>query len=102
LPGEITVNGANTVFTVGTAGTYLIAYSVNFTASTTVGARVTRNGAPIAASVLNSGAAVTSLNNQSVTALAAGDALSLQLFNMTGNAPLTAGSGATLTIVRIA
>ena len=52
LSPDITVNGANTVFTVTNAGRYQISYNVNTTASLASGTRLLINGAANTASTV--------------------------------------------------
>ena len=96
-------NGANTVFTVpaGATGRYYLTYNINLTVGVAAGARLTRNGAPIPGTGF---AAVLSLDHFSsdvITPLNAGDTISLELFGVVGVAALQAGSGASLTIIRV-
>lgn len=100
-PG-ITVNEANTEFTVPSAGRYLITYQVNLTAGVLVNTRVTVNSAPIIASVINPLLGVTNFNNTFITTLAEGDTLAIELFGLLGAATLIGeGAGASLTFVKL-
>lgn len=98
----ISVNGANTVFTVANSGRYRIAYSVNLTAALLVSSRILINGVSnTSLSILP----IISTNRHSAEAivtLTAGNSITLQLFGFIGTAQLLAGSqGAGLTIERI-
>lgn len=102
LGSSVTVNGANTVFTVGTTGRYRIAYSINLTAALLVSSRLTLNGTPLAASSINPVLSLSRLSAEVVVNLTAGDALSLELFGLLGAATLLPSSqGAALTIQRV-
>ncbi|MDR4455482.1 BclA C-terminal domain-containing protein [Bacillus tropicus] len=99
---SITVSGGNTVFTVANAGNYYIAYTINITASLLVSSRITINGAQLAGTVNAPALATTSFSATIITTLAAGDAISLQLFGLLAVATLsTTTPGAVLTIIRL-
>ena len=101
IPG-ITVSGGNTVFTVANAGNYYISYTINITASLLVSSRITINGAPLAGTINSPALATTSFSATIITTLAAGDAISLQLFGLLAVATLsTTTPGAVLTIIRL-
>ncbi|PEJ03137.1 BclA C-terminal domain-containing protein [Bacillus toyonensis] len=100
-PG-ITVSGGNTVFTAANAGNYYISYSINITASLLVSSRITINGAPLAGTINSPALATTSFSATIITTLAAGSAISLQLFGLLAVATLsTTTPGAVLTIIRL-
>lgn len=100
-PG-ITVSGGNTVFTVANAGNYYISYTINITASLLVSSRITINGAPLAGTINSPALATTSFSATIITTLAAGSAISLQLFGLLAVATLsTTTPGAVLTIIRL-
>ncbi|EMA6342737.1 hypothetical protein ACO11K_001584 [Bacillus cytotoxicus] len=100
-PG-ITVSGGNTVFTVASAGNYYISYTINITASLLVSSRITVNGSPLAGTINSPLVATTSFSATIITTLAAGDAISLQLFGLLAVATLsTSTPGAVLTIIRL-
>ncbi|HDR3399518.1 TPA: hypothetical protein QCN43_001510, partial [Bacillus anthracis] len=100
-PG-ITVSGGNTVFTVANAGNYYISYTINITASLLVSSRITINGAPLAGTINSPAVATTSFSATIITTLAAGSAISLQLFGLLAVATLsTTTPGAVLTIIRL-
>ncbi|WP_141548509.1 collagen-like protein, partial [Bacillus wiedmannii] len=100
-PG-ITVSGGSTVFTVANAGNYYISYTINITASLLVSSRITINGAPLAGTINSPALATTSFSATIITTLAAGDAISLQLFGLLAVATLsTTTPGAVLTIIRL-
>ncbi|PFE24509.1 hypothetical protein CN304_05545 [Bacillus thuringiensis] len=100
-PG-ITVSGGNTVFTATNAGNYYISYSINITAALLVSSRITINGAPLAGTINSPALATTSFSATIITTLAAGSAISLQLFGLLAVATLsTTTPGAVLTIIRL-
>ncbi|MCC2510081.1 BclA C-terminal domain-containing protein [Bacillus cereus] len=100
-PG-ITVSGGNTVFTVANAGNYYISYTINITASLLVSSRITINGGALAGTINSPAVATTSFSATIITTLAAGDAISLQLFGLLAVATLsTTTPGAVLTIIRL-
>lgn len=101
VPG-ITVSGGNTVFTAANAGNYYISYSINITASLLVSSRITINGTPLAGTINSPAVATTSFSATIITTLAAGSAISLQLFGLLAVATLsTTTPGAVLTIIRL-
>lgn len=98
----ISVNGANTIFTVANAGRYRIAYSVNITAALLVSSRIMINGSPNTSLTIAPLVGTTSHRAEAIVTLTAGDAITLQLFGFLGAAQLLAGSqGAGLTIQRV-
>jgi len=107
LPSEqnldgFTVNGANTVFTVPETGTYLISYRANFTAGLLLTSSILRNGATLPGSTFSPAVSVSSYAVTLIAALTAGDTLELQLSGLAGTAVLQGGTGASLTVVRLA
>ncbi|MCI8328794.1 MAG: collagen-like protein [Oscillibacter sp.] len=103
LSSDITVNGANTVFTVVTPGTYQISYHVNTTASLLMGTRLVINGANSTPSTVNPVISTSSFENQIKVTLPANSTISLQMFtNLAGTAILVGGgAGASLSIIRL-
>jgi hypothetical protein len=101
LGANITVNGANTLFTVAQAGRYRISYAVNTTAAVLVSSRILVNGAPSPAGTFTPTLSVSRLAAEAVITLAAGDTVGLQLFGLLGAVVLTGGQGAALTIQRV-
>ncbi len=98
----ITVNGANDVFTVATAGRYFISYQVNTTAALLVSTRLLINGVANTASTVAPVLSLSTFNNDVVVTLTAGSTITLQLFGLLGAATLLSGSaGAALTIIRL-
>jgi hypothetical protein len=96
-----TVNAANTTFTVGTTGTYLLSYRVSTTVSLLLTSGITVNGTLAPSSVLTPAVTTTQYNNTFLINLTAGDQIQLQLSGLVGTAVLQAGNGAELALVRI-
>nr|MDH3099820.1 collagen-like protein [Bacillus velezensis] len=102
LSADITVNAANTVFTVAPAGRYYISYHINLTAGLLVSSRILINGTPPASSIIAPVASLANFNNSFIVTLPAGGTIQLQLFGLLGAATLLGGSvGATLNIIRL-
>jgi hypothetical protein len=102
LAAGITVNGANTVFTVANAGRYRLWYKVNLTASLLVSSRLMINGVANTATTFTPVLAASGLEAEAVVTLTAGATVSLQLFGLLGAAVLLNNSqGAALTIQRV-
>jgi len=107
LPSEqnlngFTVNGTNTVFTVPDTGTYLISYRIDFTAGLLLTSSIQRNGTALPGSTLSPGVSVDSYAVTLIAALTEGDTLELRLSGLVGAAVLQGGTGASLTVVRLA
>lgn len=102
LSPDITVNGANTVFTVNTGGKYRISYQLNTTLALLVNSRLLINGSVFTPSSLSPLVSITSYKNEVVVNLAAGSSISLQLAGILGLATLpNNAAGATLMIIRL-
>lgn len=103
LSPDITANGANTVFTVVTPGTYQISYHVNTTAGLLMGTRLVINGVNSTPSTVNPVIATSSFENQIKVTLPANSTITLQMFtSIVGTAILVGGgAGASLTIIRL-
>ncbi|MCY8512348.1 BclA C-terminal domain-containing protein [Bacillus atrophaeus] len=102
LSADVTVNGANTVFTVGPAGRYYISYQINLTAGLLVSSRILINGSAFTSSIISPAVSLSNFNNSFITTLAAGSTIQLQLFGLLGAAALLGGSaGAALSIIRL-
>ncbi|WP_454499858.1 BclA C-terminal domain-containing protein [Brevibacillus parabrevis] len=97
----VTVNGANTTFTVPSAGNYLLSYSINTTAALLVSTRLVINGSPFTPSIVAPTLSLSSFHNTIIAPLGANSTITLQLFGLLGTATLLTGAGATLTIVRL-
>jgi len=107
LPSEqnldgFTANGANTVFTVPDTGTYLVSYRVDLTADQLLTSRIRRNAATLPGSTFSPAAPVSSYTATLIAGLNAGDTLELQLAGSADAAVLQGGTGASLTVVRLA
>lgn len=102
LSPDITVNGANTVFTVNTAGRYQLSYNVNTTASLASGTRLLINGTPNVASTVAPAVSLSHFSNEILVNLNPGDTVSLQMYGIASVATLLPGSaGAALSITRL-
>lgn len=102
LPADITVNGANTIFTVNTAGRYRLSYEVNTTASLASGTTLLINGIANTASTIAPLVSLSHFSNEVMLDLAAGTTVSLQMFGIVSAATLLPGSaGASLMITRL-
>lgn len=102
LSPDITVNAANTTFTVNTAGLYRISYNINTTAALLMGSRLIINGSTNTVSTLPANIARLNFKNEIDINLGVGATVSLQLFGLLGAATLLSGSaGASLMIIRI-
>ena len=102
LSPDITVNGANTVFTINTAGEYRLSYHVNTTASLLMGSRLIINGSANTESTISPIVSVSSFSNEITINLAAGATVTLQLYGLLGAATLLPGSaGASLMMIRL-
>ena len=103
LSPDITANGANTVFTVATPGTYQISYHVNTTVGLLMGTRLVINGVNSTPSTVNPVISTSSFENQIKVTLPANSTITLQMFtSIVGTAILAGGgAGASLTIIRL-
>jgi len=97
-----TVNGTNTVFTVPTTGTYLVTYHIRTTVALLLTSSILRNGTTLAGSSISPIADINSYNMTLITDLAAGDTLQLRLSGLVATVVLQGGTGASLTVVRLA
>ena len=104
LSPDITVNGANTVFTVVPFGRYRISYHINVQAALLLGARLRINGSTHPASVLLPLVELSNYTNEIEVDLAANSTISLQMYSplLIGTAILLNNAcGASLTIIRL-
>lgn len=102
--GGISINGANTVLTLATAGFYRISYHVNTTTALLMGTRLLINGTPNTASTLAPTLALSRFSNEIEVNILAGTTISLQMYPqlLAGFATLiSAGAGASLMIIRL-
>ena len=100
---DITANAGSTVFTVATAGTYVISYHVNTTLSLLLGTRLVINGVNNTASTIAPVVSTSHFENQIKVTLPANSTITLQMFaSIVGTAILVGGgAGASLTIIRL-
>jgi hypothetical protein len=103
LSADISVDVADTVFTVATAGTYRIAYYVNLTAALLMGTEVLVNSTAVPESVIDPVVSVSSFQTEFQVTLTAGSTVELALFSpLLGAATLLGGgAGASLSIIRL-
>ena len=102
LSPDITVNGANTVFTVNTPGRYQLSYTINTTLALASGTRLLISNTPNQASTLAPLLSLSHFSNEILVDLNAGDTISLQMFGISTPTTLLPGaSGATLSITRL-
>ncbi len=102
LSPDITVNGANTVFTVNTSGRYRLSYTINTTLALASGTRLLINNAAIPASTIAPLLSLSRFSNEIIMDLNAGNTISLQMFGISTPATLLPGAaGATLSITRL-
>jgi hypothetical protein len=102
LPADITVNGANTIFTIATAGRYRLSYHANTTAALLMGTRLMINGIANTASTVLPVIGLSNFSNEILLDITANTTVSLQFFNLAGAAILLSGSvGASLMMMRL-
>ena len=102
LPADITVNAANTVFTVNTAGRYRLSYEVNTAAALASGTTLVIYGSANTASSIAPLVSLSHFSNEIMLDLAAGTTVSLRMFGIVSTATLLPGSaGASLMITRL-
>ena len=102
LSPDITVNAGNTVFTVQTAGRYLLSYDINTTAALASGTRLLINGVANTASTVAPLVSLSHFSNELLLNLSAGDTVSLEMFGIASVTTLLPGSaGASLTLIRL-
>lgn len=101
LPSGISVNPANTLFTVATAGRYRISYTVNTTVAIFLSTQIALNGVVNPASIIDPVLGLSNYSNEILVDLAAGTTVQLQLVGASINLTLTSGAGATLMITRL-
>ena len=99
---SFTVNGANTVFTVPSTGTYLVTYQINVTTALVISTRVLQNGTAIPGSIYAPTTSVSAFTATTIVPLTAGDQLQLQFFGVAATVTLQGGAGATFTVIRLA
>lgn len=97
----ITVDGANSSFTIPTSGVYRISYNISTTAALLLSTRVTLNGSGIAALTVSPTVSLNNFRSEAIVALAAGDVLQLQMFGLLGAATLSGGASNYMTIQQL-
>lgn len=102
LSPDITVNGANTVFTLTSAGRYYLSFAVHLTASLALGARLVVNGSPLTQMTIAPSLSLSSFIADCIVTLPANTTISLELFGLLGTAILVTGAGAVLTMIKLA
>jgi hypothetical protein len=101
LGSAVTVNGANTVFTVTNAGRYRIAFRVQLTAALAATVGVAVNGTLVPALTSASGLTTSQFSGEGIVTLAAGSTISLNVSGVLTATLLGGGQGAALTIQRV-
>lgn len=99
---SFTVNGANTVFTVPSTGTYRISYRLSFRSSENITSEIYRNGATLSGSTFAPTSSVPTYFVELLTNLTAGDTLSLRISGQQGDVVLQEGTGASLMVIKVA
>ncbi|WGT41741.1 hypothetical protein QH639_15880 [Lysinibacillus sp. 1 U-2021] len=98
---NVTVNGANDIFTVQESGTYELEYHVYITTPSMVSSRILLNGIQLPDSALNPATGTDSLTKKATVNLNAGDTLSLQLYGLIGVVTLFSGDPSKATSLSI-
>lgn len=101
---DISVNGANTVFTINTFGRYRISYQINTTLALGLRSQLSINGSSFLPSVITPVLSTSVYKNEVELNLGTGATVSLQMVAplIVGLAVLiSGGAGATLTIIRL-
>ncbi len=97
----ITVNGANSIFTVANAGRYRISYNINLTAGLLLSTRILVNGTEVTAMTNSPVLSLSNFRAEGIVTLTAGSTVQLQMFGLLGAATLSSGQGAALTIQQL-
>lgn len=101
LGANITINPANTIFTVATAGRYRINYVVNLTAGLLSRTELLVNGAVVPAGTYATALAVNRFGAEVVLTLPANATVQLNLISALSLSLLNGGPGAYITIQRV-
>lgn len=102
LPTGVTVDGANEVFTINTAGRYRLSYHVNLTGSLLMGTRLVINGVANVPSTIVPALSLSNFSNEILLNVTAGTTVSLELFGLSGTAVLLgSAAGASLMMIRL-
>ncbi|WP_444544038.1 BclA C-terminal domain-containing protein, partial [Paenibacillus marchantiophytorum] len=96
----ITINGANTTFTLTNAGRYYISYKINATAAVLAQSRVLLNGVSVPASVNTPALSATGFLGDFIITVPAASTIILQMFGLIATVVL-APPGATINIIRL-
>lgn len=103
---EVTAQGltlsASTTVQVSETGTYRLSYCVRTAATYLASSRLTRNGSPLAGSLLVPSSAIDAFCRSTMASLTAGDGISVQLYGLLGAVTLHSSGGAELTLERLA
>lgn len=102
LPTGITVNGANTDFTITQAGIYRISYELNTTVGIAMGTRLIVNGSPVTAATIPALLSLSGFSAEVILNITNPTTVSLGVFGITATANLVTGTGAALMIMRLA
>lgn len=99
-----TANGANTVFTATSAGSYQISYRISTTASLGVGmsSSVLVNGSAAPVLTRTPGLATSEFAASGIVTLSAGSTIQVNLSGLVATAVLQGGAGAVLNVVKVA
>jgi hypothetical protein len=99
----LTINGSNDTMTVLSSGLYYIDYDINLTSDQLAGTRILLNGTELASSKIVPSVSRSQYNATFLVQLAAGDTISLQVFDLLGVVTLLGSSsvGASLTIMNL-
>lgn len=101
LPPGITVNGANTTFTVASAGTYRISYFVNSTAALLLKTNILINNVANLASTVAPILSLSNYSNEILVALPANATVSLAISGLSLGLTFATGAGASITIEQL-
>lgn len=101
LPTGITVDGANTTFTVSQSGLYRISYALNTTAALLLSTRLMINGVANTASTVAPLISLSNYSNEILLNITAPTTVQLQVLGASLNLTLVTGAGATLMIQRL-
>ena len=99
---DITIDGTNEVFTVATAGKYLIIYGIYLSTAHTTGARVMINDSAYEPSVIEPSLSLSNFHNSFIVNLEADSTVSLQLYGLDDTLTLQSNAGANLSIIQLA
>lgn len=101
LPTGITVDGANTTFTISQSGVYRLSYVLNATATLAMSTRLMINGSANTASTVAPLLSLSNYSNEILLNITAPTTVQLQAVGTAINLTLVTGAGATLMIQRL-